>query len=68
MQINTFTTYQVEGRVAIVTSDNPPVNALSAAVRQGLAAGVEKALADPVVGAIVLARASFEITTERPRR
>jgi 3-hydroxyacyl-CoA dehydrogenase len=55
MQINPVTTYEVEGRVAVVTSDNPPVNALSAAVRQGVAAGMEKALADPAVGAIVLA-------------
>jgi 3-hydroxyacyl-CoA dehydrogenase len=55
MQINDVTSYETEGRIAIVTSDNPPVNALSAAVRQGVAQGVERALADPAVGAIVLA-------------
>lgn len=55
MQINTVTTYEVEGRIAVVTSNNPPVNALGAAVRQGVATGVEQALADPAVAAIVIA-------------
>ena len=55
MQINEVTSYETEGRIAVVTVDNPPVNALSAAVRQGVTGGVERALADPVIGAIVLA-------------
>ena len=55
MQINDVTSYETEGRIAVVTVDNPPVNALSAAVRQGVAGGVERALADPAIGAIVLA-------------
>jgi 3-hydroxyacyl-CoA dehydrogenase len=42
------------GRVAILTVNNPPVNALSQHVRQGLRDGVEMASADPDVGAIVL--------------
>jgi 3-hydroxyacyl-CoA dehydrogenase len=54
MQINDVTRYETEGRIAVVTVDSPPVNALSNAVRQGVAQGVEKALADPEVGAIVL--------------
>ena len=43
-----------DGNVAILVIDSPPVNALGAAVRQGLAAGLDRALADPGVGAIVI--------------
>jgi 3-hydroxyacyl-CoA dehydrogenase len=42
------------GRVAILTVDNPPVNALSQHVRQGLRDGVKQASADPGAGAIVI--------------
>ncbi|MCU4179634.1 3-hydroxyacyl-CoA dehydrogenase NAD-binding domain-containing protein [Bosea sp. BH3] len=41
--------------VAVVTIDNPPVNALGAAVRQGLAAAVAQANADAGVTALVIA-------------
>lgn len=44
----------VEDGVAILTVDNPPVNALSAGVRSGLADGVAQAAADDSVSAIVL--------------
>ena len=40
--------------VLVVISDNPPVNALGAAVRQGLKDGVEAGLADDSVKAIVI--------------
>jgi len=43
------------GDVLIVLSNNPPVNALGAAVRQGLAAAIEQAEADDSVHAIVIA-------------
>jgi 3-hydroxyacyl-CoA dehydrogenase len=52
--INPVAGYAVEGDVAIVTIDSPPVNALSQAVREGLKLGVEKAEADPDVKATVL--------------
>ena len=42
------------GRVAVVTVNNPPVNALSQHVRQGLDEGLKKAIADPGVSAIVI--------------
>src|SRR5438128_7263387 len=42
------------GRVAILTVDNPPVNALSQHVRQGLRDGVKQASADPGAGAVVI--------------
>jgi len=40
--------------VAVLTVDNPPVNALSPGVPEGLKAGVDRALADADAGAIVL--------------
>jgi 3-hydroxyacyl-CoA dehydrogenase len=40
--------------VAVVTIDSPPVNALSAAVRKGIVDGVNAAVADPAVKAIVI--------------
>ena len=43
------------GRVAVLTVDNPPVNALSQHVRQGLRDGVKQAIADRDVAAIVIA-------------
>ncbi|AHE55489.1 3-hydroxyacyl-CoA dehydrogenase NAD-binding domain-containing protein [Sphingomonas sanxanigenens] len=46
-----------DGDVLIVTSDNPPVNALSADVRQGLAAAIAEAEGDPQVKAVVIAAA-----------
>ena len=42
------------GRVAVLTVNNPPVNALSQHVRQGLNDGVQQAIADPTVSAIVI--------------
>jgi 3-hydroxyacyl-CoA dehydrogenase len=42
------------GRVAVVTVNNPPVNALSQHVRHGLDEGLKKAIADPAVSAIVI--------------
>jgi len=43
------------GDVLIVTSNNPPVNALGAAVRQGLVAAIEEAEQDETVKAVVIA-------------
>src|SRR5215213_4572950 len=43
------------GDVLIVTSNNPPVNALGHAVRQGLVAAIEEAEADDAVNAVVIA-------------
>ena len=46
--------YNVEEGVAVLTLNNPPVNALSQGVRQGLKDGVEKALADDSAQAILV--------------
>ncbi len=43
-----------EGTVAVVTVDNPPVNALSQALRQALVDAVAELDADAAVGAVVL--------------
>jgi 3-hydroxyacyl-CoA dehydrogenase len=42
------------GRVAVITVDNPPVNALSQHVRQGLREGITQATADAAAQAIVI--------------
>ncbi len=46
--------YALEGSVAVVSVDNPPVNALGAAVRAGLKVAIERAIADPAAVAIAL--------------
>ena len=40
--------------VLVIISDNPPVNALGQAVRAGLAAGIEEALGDDSIEAVVI--------------
>jgi 3-hydroxyacyl-CoA dehydrogenase len=47
-------TTRKEGDVLLIVSDNPPVNALGQAVRQGLADGVAQAAADADIRAVVL--------------
>jgi 3-hydroxyacyl-CoA dehydrogenase len=49
--------YRIEGRAAVITFDNPPVNGLSHSVRAGLAQAMERAQADAACDAIVLAGA-----------
>ena len=46
--------YEVRGNVAVITLDNPPVNGLGYDTRVGIADGVERALSDTTVSAIVL--------------
>ena len=52
--MNNVVTTQRDGSLAIVTVDNPPVNALSQAVRVGIAEAIIQAGKDPEVKAIVL--------------
>ena len=49
--------YAVQDGVAVLTLDNPPVNGLGYAVRNGLVQGVDRANADAPVKAIVIAGA-----------
>lgn len=46
--------YSIEDGVAVLSVDHPPVNALSHAVRVGMAAALDRAEADPMVKAVVL--------------
>ncbi len=46
--------FEKRGHIGVISVDNPPVNALSQAVRQGLIDAHAKALADPDVQAVVL--------------
>ena len=52
--INPVTDLSMDGDIAIITLNSPPVNALSANVREGLFEGFKAATADPAVKAIVL--------------
>ena len=52
--INPVTDLSMDGDIAVITLNSPPVNALSANVREGLFEGFKAATADPAVKAIVL--------------
>ena len=47
--------WQARGSVGVLTLDNPPVNAISQAVRSALVDGIARAEADASVGAVVIA-------------
>ncbi|MFZ9429878.1 MAG: enoyl-CoA hydratase-related protein, partial [Burkholderiaceae bacterium] len=46
--------YEVRGAVAVITLNNPPVNGLGLATRQAIAAGIDRAVAEGAVKAIVI--------------
>ncbi|MEO6895221.1 MAG: 3-hydroxyacyl-CoA dehydrogenase NAD-binding domain-containing protein, partial [Caldimonas sp.] len=46
--------YELRGDVAVITMDNPPVNGLGYDTRRGIVDGLDKALADTKVKAIVV--------------
>ncbi len=52
--INEVVDLATEGAIAVVTVNSPPVNALSANVRTGIAEAVQKAGADAAVKAVVI--------------
>ena len=49
--------YRVDGDVGLITLDNPPVNGLGLDTRAGIAAGIDRSLANPAVRSIVIAAA-----------
>ena len=53
-RINPVVELARKGEIAVLTVDSPPVNALSARVREGIADGMRQAIADPAAEAIVL--------------
>ena len=52
--INDVTKLEVKDNIAILTLNSPPVNALSAPVREGLDKGIRQAIKDSRVDAIIL--------------
>mgnify|MGYP003353116009 CR=1 FL=1 len=46
--------YTVQGDVAVIALNNPPVNGLGLSTRLGIMAGLEKAIADDAIKAIVV--------------
>ncbi|HUQ29302.1 MAG TPA: 3-hydroxyacyl-CoA dehydrogenase NAD-binding domain-containing protein [Usitatibacter sp.] len=54
--------YEVRGAVALITLDNPPVNGMSHAVRTAMLEGLDRALADAKVTAIVLTGAGKQFS------
>ena len=54
MQINSPVQIRIVDEIAIITADSPPVNALSAAVRDGLDQAMRSALDDPMARGILL--------------
>ena len=53
-QINSMTSLAKVDGVGVITINHPPVNALSAAVRDGIYAAMQAAIADPAIDAVVL--------------
>jgi 3-hydroxyacyl-CoA dehydrogenase len=53
-ELNAVADLTVEGNIAVLTLNSPPVNALSAPVRDGIAAGLAAVAADASVQAMVL--------------
>ena len=53
-QVSDVVTYTVQQGVAVITMENAPVNALSQSVRVGLIAGMDNALQDDGVNAIII--------------
>ncbi|HRI19028.1 MAG TPA: enoyl-CoA hydratase-related protein, partial [Burkholderiaceae bacterium] len=47
-------TTQIRGDVAVITLDNPPVNGLGYDTRIGIVNGLEQALSDAAVKAVVI--------------
>jgi 3-hydroxyacyl-CoA dehydrogenase len=56
------TRYAVDDGVAVLTLDNPPVNGLGYETRRALVAGLDRALADPAVLAVVIDGAGKSFT------
>src|SRR5712671_2758436 len=46
--------FENEGGIGVITVDNPPVNALSPGVPQGITAAIDKGNADPAVKAMIM--------------
>src|SRR5690606_20025566 len=69
---HTLVRTETRGRVRVITVDNPPVNALSPGVPEGIAAAIDAVQSDPAIAAIVVTAAGrtfvagADITTLEP--
>src|SRR4051812_8946737 len=54
-QLSDTVSMRIEGDIGIILSNNPPVNALSHSVREGLVLAIQELERDPAIKAIVLA-------------
>jgi 3-hydroxyacyl-CoA dehydrogenase len=52
--VSDLVAFDKQGNIAVITVNNPPVNALSQGVRQGIGDALAKGVADPAVGAMVI--------------
>jgi 3-hydroxyacyl-CoA dehydrogenase len=52
--MNELVSFTKQGDVAVITIDNPPVNALSPGVPEGISAALDKIADDPEIHAAVL--------------
>src|SRR6185436_12633816 len=52
--MNELVRVSITSGVAVITIDNPPVNALSPGVPEGISAAIDKAEHDPTVAAVVI--------------
>jgi len=53
-EINSVTTLEMDGEVAVITLNSPPVNALSARVREGLHEGFKEAIASDAKAIVLI--------------
>ncbi|MDP9114308.1 MAG: 3-hydroxyacyl-CoA dehydrogenase NAD-binding domain-containing protein [Acidobacteriota bacterium] len=60
--MSTLVNYERDGEVAVITIDNPPVNALSPGVAEALTAAIQQANADAAARAIVVIGAGRTFT------
>ena len=61
--------YSTHGAIALISMNNPPVNGLGYELRSGIVAGLDQALADPKVSAVVLiGTAPAAASSTSPRR
>jgi len=52
--VSELVSFEKQGTVGVITVNNPPVNALSQGVRQGLTEALAAGIADPAVAALVI--------------
>ena len=59
-------TFDKQGGVGVITVNNPPVNALSQGVRQGLMDAIARGVADSAVSAMVIIGAAIAMPVVLP--